>query len=104
MSDREETDSLQNLKEAVEKNPKDTQAYLNLGNACLKELNGSEALDAFQKGHTPAAGTMPRLTLAWLRRSMPSSGMMRCWTHSRKPAGSNRTGRKLITIWGWVIW
>ena len=49
MSDQEEANPIQHLKEAVEKNPKDTQAYLNLGQAFLKDLNGTEALEAFQK-------------------------------------------------------
>ena len=49
MSDPEVPDAIKKLKDAVEKNPEDGQAYLELGNAWLKELNGTEALDAFQK-------------------------------------------------------
>jgi tetratricopeptide (TPR) repeat protein len=49
MSDPEVPDAIKKLKDAVEKNPEDGQAYLELGNAWLKELNGTEALNAFQK-------------------------------------------------------
>ncbi len=49
MNDPAGAESIQNLKDLVAKNPNDVQACLKLGNACLKELNGTEALDAFQK-------------------------------------------------------
>jgi len=49
MTDPAETDIIKHLKEAVEKNPDDIQAHLNLGHACLKGLNGADALEAFQK-------------------------------------------------------
>jgi len=49
MNESAENPSIEQLKEAVQKNSEDDQAYLKLGNAWLREYNGVEALNAFRQ-------------------------------------------------------